>query len=141
MGLTLTNDNQEIELIIKGYQFPQLTKYFSDNNWLTLSCRSITDDKTICGEFPCFMTMELQRLQVLLEQFQSGVLASVSWNGTEPNFSITLHENRLLNIFFDAENGDSIVTFCKYATVQDVKNLIIFCAESSKLYPVREFGL
>lgn len=140
MGLKLTNNNQEIELTVKGYECPQLSKYYSDNNWLVLSCQSTSGDKTICGEFPCFMTMELQRLQILLEQFQSGMLPAVSWNGTEPNFVITLQEDRMLNIFFDAENGDDTVTFSKYATAQDVKTLIAFCADSLRLYPIREFG-
>lgn len=139
MGLILKNNNQEIELTVKGYECSQLSKYYSDNNWLVLSCRSTIGDKTICGEFPCFMTMELQRLQMLLEQFQSGVLPSVSWNGTEPNFVITLQEDHMLNIFFDAGNGSNTVTFSKYATAQDVKMLIAFCADSLRLYPVREF--
>ncbi len=140
MGLIIKNRNHEIEISVKGYEIPVLTKSYWDNNWLIFSCRSTIGDRTIQEEFPCFMTMELQRLQILLEQFQSGELSSVAWNGTEPNLVITLQEDRLLNIVFYTKNKGNTVTFNKYATVHDVKMLIDFCADSLKLYPIREFG-
>lgn len=140
MSFIMKNRNHEIEISVNGYEIPVLTKSYWYNNWLIFSCRSTIRDKIIQGEFPCFMTIELQRLQILLEQFQSGELSSVAWNGTEPNLVITLQEDRLLNIVFYAENGSDTVTFSKYATVYDVKILIDFCADSLKLYPIREFG-
>ena len=85
MGIILKNDNQEIELDIKGYEVPIPVKSYWDNNWLVLSCRLTEGGRSMCGEFPGFMTMELQRLKMLLEEFQSGALSSVSWNGTEQN--------------------------------------------------------
>ena len=39
MGIILKNDNQEIELDIKGYEVPIPVKSYWDNNWLVLSWR------------------------------------------------------------------------------------------------------
>lgn len=141
IGAVLKNDNQKIELKVTGYEMPVPTKYFEDNNWLVLSCQSIRNGISMQGEFPCFMTMELQRLKALLEQFQSGIIRSVSWNGTEPNFTVNLCKNKLLTIFFYAEYSDCEITFQKYATAKDVEELIDFCSDALTLYPVRDIGI
>ena len=86
------------------------------------------------------MTMELQRLEMLLEKFRSGTLPSVSWNGTEPNFAAYISPNHLLTIFFYAEAEGWEVTFHKNATARDVETLIGFCSDSLNLYPVRNVG-
>lgn len=86
------------------------------------------------------MTMELQRLEMLLEKFRSGTLPSVSWNGTEPNFAAYISPNHLLTIFFYAEAEGWEVTFHKNATARDVETLIGFCSDSLDLYPVRNVG-
>lgn len=140
MGLILSNGRKKIELNVIGYEFPTLRESYWDNNWLVLSCRSTTRHKSIYGEFPCCMTMELRNLQTHLEQFQSGVAASVSWNGTEPNLVVTLRKHRLLKLFFDAERENHKITFRKFATEQDVQSLIDFCADSLRKYPIREYG-
>lgn len=140
MGIVLKNDNQEIELAIKGYEAAMPTKSYWDNNWLVLSCWLTEGGISMYGEFPCFMTMELQRLEMLLERFQSGTLPSVSWNGTEPNFSVRLSQSHLLTIFFYAEAEGWEVTFHKNATARDVEALIEFCSDSLGLYPVRNVG-
>ena len=59
MGVVLKNDNQEIELYIKGYEVTVATKSYWDNNWLVLSCWLTEGGKSVYGEFPCFMAMEL----------------------------------------------------------------------------------
>ena len=92
------------------------------------------------GEFPVFMTMELQRLKMLLEEFQYGALSSVSWNGTEPNFAVYLSQNHLLTIFFYAEAEGWKITFHQNATAKDVDTLIGFCSDSLSIYPVRNVG-
>ncbi len=140
MGYVLKNGRQEIELHVKGYECPAPTDSYWDNNWLVLSCRSTARGRTVCGEFPCFMTMELGRLQICLEQFQNGVIPSVFWNGTEPNFVVILRKNRLLHIFFHAERENFKIIFRKRATAQDVQTLIDFCADSLRSYPVRDMG-
>ena len=83
MGIILKNDNQEIELDIKGYEVSIPVKSYWDNNWLVLSCRLTEGGRSMCGEFPGFMTMELQRLKTLLEEFQSGHCHL--FRGTEQN--------------------------------------------------------
>ena len=140
MGVVLKNDNQEIELAIKGYEVIVPEKSYWDNNWLVFSCRLTEGGKSMYGEFPCFMTMELQRLKMLLEEFRSGVLPSVSWNGTEPNFAVNLSQNYLLTIFFYAEAEGWKITFHKNATAKDVDTLIGFCSDSLSIYPVRNVG-
>ena len=94
----------------------------------------------MCGEFPGFMTMELQRLKTLLEEFRSGALSSVSWNGTEPNFAVYLSQNHLLTIFFYAETDGWEINFHKDATARDIEKLISFCSDSLSHYPVRNIG-
>ena len=141
MGLMFKTASQEIELTVRGYECPILTRSYWDNNWLVLSCRSTTGDKTICGELPCFMTTELCDLQIRLKQFQNGVISSVSWNGTEPNLVITLNENRVLSIFFYGENEDDSVVFSKHASPRDVRRFIDFCEDCLSSYPIREFGI
>lgn len=140
MGVVLKNDNQEIELAIKGYESAMPAKSYWDNNWLVLSCRLTEGGISMYGEFPCFMTMELQHLEMLLERFRSGTSPSVSWNGTEPNFSVCLSQNHFLTIFFYAEAEGWEVTFHKNATARDVEALIEFCSDSLGLYPVRNVG-
>ncbi len=141
MGIVLKNDNQEIELAVKGYEVPLPAKSYWDNNWLVLSCRLTEGGKAMYGEFPCFMTMELHRLKMLLQQFRSGALPSVSWNGTEPNFAVSLSENHLLKIFFYAEAEGWEITFHKKAAAKDVETLIKFCSDSLDLYPIRDVGI
>ncbi len=116
MGVILKNDNQEIELAIKGYEVIVPAKNYWDNNWLVFSCRLIEGGKSMYGEFSGFTTMELQRLKILLEEFRSRVLPFVSWNGTEPNFTVNLSQNYLLTIFFYAEAEGWEITFHKNAT-------------------------
>lgn len=140
MGIILKNDNQEIELDIKGYEVPIPVKSYWDNNWLVLSCRLTEGGRSMYGEFPGFMTMELQRLKTLLEEFQSGALSSVSWNGTEPNFAVYLSQNHLLTIFFYAETDGWEINFHKDATARDIEKLISFCSDSLSHYPVRNIG-
>lgn len=140
MGIILKNDNQEIELDIKGYEVSIPVKSYWDNNWLVLSCRLTEGGRSMYGEFPGFMTMELQRLKTLLEEFRSGALSSVSWNGTEPNFTVNISRNYLLTIFFCAEAEGWEITFHKNATVKDVDALIGFCSDSLGIYPVRNVG-
>ena len=141
MGIILENDTQEIELSVKGYEVAMPTESYWDNNWLVLSCRLTGNGKSVYGEFPCFMTMELQRLKTLLEQYQSGTLPHVSWNGTEPNFAVYLRQNHLLTIFFHGKEADCEMTFRKYATAKDEEKLIGFCSDSLSLYPVRDIGI
>lgn len=137
MGLILKNNNQKIELAVKGYECPLTGKSYWDNNWLVLSCQSTENGISRYGEFACFITTELQYLKMLLEQFQSGTLPSVSWNGTEPNFVINLDQDYLLTIYFYAENDYWEITFHKYATTEDIENLIDFCSDSLRRYPFR----
>lgn len=134
------NGNQEIELKVKGYEAVIPTKSYWDNNWLVLSCKSAKDGKPMCGEFPCFLTIELQRLKMLLEQFRSGALSSISWNGTEPNFVLNINQNYFLTIYF-CDEKDCEITFQKYATAEDVEGLIRFCLDSLRYYPVRDLGI
>ena len=141
MGVILKNDNQEIQLAIKGYEAPMPVKSYWDNNWLVLSCQLTEGDKSMYGEFPCFMTTELQRLKMLLEEFQSGAVPSVSWNGTEPNFAVSLSRNHLLKIFFYAESDGWEMHFHKYATAKEIEALIDFCSDGLDLYPVRDVGI
>ena len=127
-------------MAVKGYEALTPTKSYWDNNWLVLSCKSTENGESMYGEFPCFMTMELQRLKMLLEQFQAGALSSVSWSGTETNFAVYLCQDHLLTIFFYAEHEGFKTTFRKYATAEDVEELIGFCSDSLRLYPVRDIG-
>lgn len=92
------------------------------------------------GEFPCFLTIELHRLKMLLEQFQSGALSSISWNGTEPNFTLNINQDYLLTIYF-CDEKDCEISFQKYATTEDVEGLIRFCLDSLRRYPVRNLGV
>ena len=71
---------------------------------------------------------------------RSVVLPSVSWNGTEPNFTVNISRNYLLTIFFCAEAEGWEITFHKNATVKDVDALIGFCSDSLGIYPVRNVG-
>lgn len=87
------------------------------------------------------MTMELQRLKMLLEKFQSGAVPSVTWNGTEPNFAVFLSRNHSLKIFFYAESDGLEMHFHKYATAKEIEALIDFCSDSLELYPVRNVGI
>lgn len=141
ISVILKNHRQEIELSVKGYEVSVPIKSYWDNNWLIFSCRLREDNRSMYGEFPCFMTMELQRLKMLLEQYQSGGLPAVSWNGTEPNFAVYLYPDFRLKIYFDAEADGWEMTFQKNAEPGDVEKLIGFCSDSLKQYPVRDIGI
>lgn len=86
------------------------------------------------------MTIELQRLKMLLEQIRSSALSSISWNGTEPNFALNIDQNYLLTIYFYDEK-DCEITFQKSATAEDVEGLIRFCRDGLRQYPVRDLGI
>lgn len=141
--MILKGENQEIELVVEGYEFsdPVLKNNFWDWNWLMLYCKKTIEGKTVKGRFACFVTTELKCLQDLLEQFLNGEIECVEWNGTEPNFQITLHKNRLLEIYFYSEGSsetfDGVKIFRKLADLEDIKNLIKFCEDSLSKYPIR----
>lgn len=139
--MILEGENQEIELIVQGYEFPKINDNFWDNNWLMIYCRKTINGKTVSGSFPCCLTTELESLQKLLEQFRNGRIASVEWGGTEPNFEIYLNKDNLLEIFFYHENGiesfDEAVKFRKTASNNDIESLIGFCRDGLKKYPIR----
>jgi len=152
--MILKGENQEIEIAVEGYEFPnQLRKNnFWDCNWLMLYCRKTIKGKTVEGKFPCFLTTELKRLQDLLEQFLNGEAECVEWNGIEPNFQLYLHKNMLLELFFYSEQSgqvplygqgasqeilDGVIIFRKQASYEDIQNFIQFCEDSLNKYPIR----
>lgn len=143
--MILKGDNQEIELEIKGYQFPKITNNEWDNNWLVLYCRKTFNGHTIRGTFPCFVTTELIRLHNMLRQFANRESDFLEWGGTEPNFYISIQRTRehcVLEIFFYPENGtedyEDVKLFRKNATDEDIQSLIEFCTVNISRYPVRK---
>lgn len=142
--MILFNGNQKIEFCVAGYEFDEICECWYDNNWLMLKCRVTVDNNIIEGIFPCFLTTELQNLQDLLKKYSDNSINSIDWSGTEPNFSIEIHENKLLEIFFYPENGtvefNEVKKFKKYITNQDIQTLIQFCKDSLQQYPVRNIG-
>lgn len=144
--MILKGDEQEIELIIEGYEYIEpKSDDFWDKNWLMLYCRKTFGSHTICGRFPCFLTTELIRLHEMLQQFLCGEICYVEWGGTEPNLSISLHREKntcMLEIFFYPENGtesfDEVKVFRKNAVKEDIVQLINFCEENISKYPVRK---
>lgn len=139
--LVLLGDNQKIEFHIAGYEFDEICECWYDNNWLMLKCRVTIGNNIIEGTFPCFLTTELKNLQNQLQKYNDKSINSIDWGGTEPNFSIEIHENRLLEIFFYPENRtiefNQVKKFKKYITNEDVQTLIQFCEDSLQQYPVR----
>ena len=125
ISVILKNHRQEIELSVKGYEVSVPIKSYWDNNWLIFSCRLREDDRSMYGEFPCFMTMELQRLKMLLEQYQSGGLPAVSWNRTEFR-CLSLSGFSAENIFLCGNRrlGDDFSKICRARRRGDVDWLL-----------------
>ena len=141
--MILKGDNQEIELLVEGYEYPNLkSNNFWDYNWLMLYCRKTIKGETVSGRFACFVTTELNRLRSLLLQFFYDEIECVEWGGTEPNFQILIEKEGFLEIYFYSESGpekfNAVKIFRKYAEKEDVKQLIDFCEDSLKKYPIRE---
>lgn len=152
--MILKGDNQEIELMIEGYEYsnPKLNNFW-DYNWLMLYCRKTIKGETVSGRFASFLTTELKQLMDLLLQFLNNEIECVEWGGTEPNFWLLLEKDGLfrqstqelvasLEIYFYSESGpekfDEVKIFRKWVDKEDVKQLIDFCEDSLKKYPIRE---
>lgn len=143
--MKLSGENQTIEFDIVGYEYDEPRKSWWDNNWLLFQCKTAINKKVIEGTFPCFLTIELQMLKEQLERYRDRKVKSFEWGGTEPNFSVEIHGNGLIEIFFYPENGmvkfGNIEKFRKIMTDEDVDMFIRFCKDRLLKYPVRELGI
>ncbi len=98
-------DNSEVELMVVGYQFPQLKHEQYDSDWLNISIRVKHPRGNWTTTDPCMLTWEVAHLSEWLESIARNEPVDSEESFMEPNLRFELRREPLakLRVYFELE--------------------------------------
>ena len=102
--MKLVGQNSSLDLVIVGYQFPDITEGGWDSNWLLVKGIACLDGKKWEFVDPCLTTLEAQRLANWLEATAQFENTGPYCDFVEPNLQFSRRRPNIVRISFALES-------------------------------------